>query len=285
MTELRAGLIGANIQRTRLPFALKALCELNHIEFSFELIDTTLIENFDFENCVNERVEMGWTGVTVTHPYKTAAADFVGSLSGAPANMGASNTLIFKGPNFNQGVTAYNTDYTGFRAAWTTVFGKRKPGRVAMAGAGGVSRAIAVALIEMGCEELSIWDLQPERAAEVANLADPSGKRAIAIPIEQSDDYVRQANGLVNASALGMLQYPGTAFKADLIGTQDWVFDAVYTPIWTEFMELAKSRNLLCLTGFDLFKHMAIRTFTTYTGLSVEPTDADRVIDPLIEGI
>ena len=285
MAGLRAGLIGANIQRTRLPLALKALCELNNIEFSFELIDTALIENFDFESCVNKRVEMGWTGVTVTHPYKTAAADFVGSLSGAPANMGASNTLIFKGPNFNQNITAYNTDYTGFLAAWKTVFGERKPGRVAMAGAGGVSRAIAVALIEMGCEELAIWDLQPERAAEVASLADPSGKRAITIPIEQSDDYVRQANGLVNATALGMLQYPGTAFKADLIGTQDWVFDAVYTPIWTEFMELAKSRNLPCLTGFDLFKHMAIRTFTTYTGLAVEPADADRVIDPLIEGI
>ena len=90
MTELRAGLIGANIQRTRLPFALKALCDLNDINFSFDLIDTALIDDFDFTRCVEERLAQGWTGVTVTHPYKTVAADFVGTLTDVPSNMGAS---------------------------------------------------------------------------------------------------------------------------------------------------------------------------------------------------
>ena len=69
MAELNAGLIGSNIQRTRLPFALRALCDLNNIDFSFELIDTALIDDFDFIRCVEERIASGWTGVTVTHPY------------------------------------------------------------------------------------------------------------------------------------------------------------------------------------------------------------------------
>lgn len=285
MAELRAGLIGANIQRTRLPLALKALCDLNGLDFTFDLIDTALIDSFDFESCVEERLAMGWTGVTVTHPFKTAAANFVGSVSQAPANIGASNTLIFNGSKLKTDVTAFNTDYTGFVAAWQAELGTRKPGKVAMAGAGGVSRAIAVALMELGAEQLAIWDLQEDRAKDVAAIIDPSGKRALAISVEQSDSYVQGANGLVNATALGMIQYPGMAFKAEQIGTQEWAFDAVYTPIWTEFMETAKAKNLTCFTGFSLFKHMAVRTFKTYTGMDVEPADADRVIDPLVKGL
>ncbi len=285
MAELRAGLIGANIQRTRLPFALKALCELNDIDFTFDLIDTALIDDFNFERCVLERLELGWTGVTVTHPYKTAAADFVGSVSQAPSHMGASNTLIFNGSKSKNDVTAFNTDYTGFLAAWQAELGTRPPGRVAMAGAGGVSRAIAVGLMELGAEQLAIWDLQEERAKEVAAVADPTGERAFAISVEEADSYIQKADGLVNATALGMVQYPGMAFKAEHIGTQGWAFDAVYTPIWTEFMENAKAKGLTCFTGFSLFKHMAIRTFKTYTGVDVDPADADRVIDPLVEGL
>lgn len=285
MARLNAGLIGANIQRTRLPFALQALCELNEIEFSFDLIDTALLDAFDFKACVSERMELGWTGVTVTHPYKTDAAELVGTLTEAPAHMGASNTLIFGDANNISEITAFNTDYTGFVAAWKSELGDQKPGRVAMAGAGGVSRAIAVALIEMGAEQLVIWDLKHENAVDVAAIADPSGERAIAVPIEQAEVYIKDADGLVNATALGMLQYPGMAFQADLIGSQKWAFDAVYTPIWTEFMKTAQSSGLTCFTGFSLFKHMAIRTFMTYTGCPVDPSEADRVIDPLVKGL
>ncbi len=285
MDALNAGLIGANIQRTRLPFALEALCQLNGIDFSFELIDTAMIEDFDFVRCVEAKMAEGWTGVTVTHPYKVAAADYVGHLTGAPTHMGASNTLIFNGGDTRASVRAYNTDYSGFVAAWQAQFADRKPGKVAMAGAGGVSRAIAVALIELGAEELTIWDLEYEKAQAVVAVADPTGSRAHAVPMEEARSFVQNADGLVNATALGMKQYPGMAFDALDIGPQTWVFDAIYTPVWTQFMEVAKSNNLKCLTGFSLFKYMAVRTFATYTGVNVSPQDADRLVDPLIQGI
>ena len=285
MVELHAGLIGANIQKTRLPFVLKALGDINNIDFSFDLIDTALIDDFDFVSCVEDLISQTWTGVTVTHPFKTSAFNLVGTLTDAPVNMGASNLLIFNNSKSHTDLKAFNTDYTGFVAAWQAVFGYRKPGKIAMAGAGGVSRAIAIALIKNGAEELAIWDLQPERAQEVARIADPMGKHAFAIPIEDSDLYIQSANGLVNATALGMFQYPGMAFKQEQIGSQDWAFDAVYTPTWTKFMSTAKDRGLECLTGFNLFKHMAIRTFQTYTGICVKLSDADRVIDPLIKDL
>ena len=50
-------------------------------------------------------------------------------------------------------------------------------------------------------------------------------------------------------------------------------------------MTTAKDSKLECLTGLNLFKHMAIQTFLLYAGVYVDPSDADRVIDPLIKGL
>jgi shikimate dehydrogenase len=68
-----------------------------------------------------------------------------------------------------------------------------------------------------------------------------------------------------------MAYNPGSAFAADLIGKQAWAFDAVYTPTDTQFLTDCSHAGLATLTGFDLFRHMAIRSFQTYTGISPNP--------------
>ena len=68
---------------------------------------------------------------------------------------------------------------------------------------------------------------------------------------------------MVYTTALGMTQYPGMAFEADQIDSQDWTLEAVYTPTWTEFISTAKDSWFECLTSpiylntwlFTPFKH------------------------------
>ena len=76
MDKLVAGLIGSHIQKTRLPRALKLLCDEAGIGFEFELIDTDGIADFDFSAKVEELKRRNWSGVTVTHPHKTRAGYF-----------------------------------------------------------------------------------------------------------------------------------------------------------------------------------------------------------------
>ena len=71
----------------------------------------------------------------------------------------------------------------------------------------------------------------------------------------------------MNASALGMAEYPGMAFATNAIGRQKWAFDAVYTPPETLFLATARQAGLRPISGFELFKHMALRTFAAYTGV------------------
>jgi len=72
---------------------------------------------------------------------------------------------------------------------------------------------------------------------------------------------------------MGMAEYPGSAFDAGLLGDQVWAFDAVYTPTDTAFLNDAARAGLHCLTGFDLFRHMAVRSFAAYTGIMPDLDD------------
>ena len=262
MTILRAGLIGDNISRTRLPAALQIMCNQAGWQLEFELIDTVGRQGFDFATCVDDLRGQGWSGVTVTHPWKRDAARYAGlGMAADVVHLGAANTLIF-----DDQVTGYNTDYTGFLSVWRGMMRAGVPGRVAMAGAGGVARALAPALQTLGAEHIAVWDSDHAAAQDlVALLPGP------ATALEPGDvaQAVRTADGLVNATPMGMVEHPGSAFDAADLEPQGWAFDAVYTPVETQFLRDANAVGLRILTGFDLFQHMAVRSFETYTGVDL----------------
>ena len=264
MKELRTGLIGAHIGRSRLSAALKIMCDDNDLAFEFTPIDTAERVGFDFARTVDDLREIGWSGVTVTHPHKAQAATYAGeAMDREVRDLGASNTLTF-----NPELVGHNTDFTGFLDAWRNAMGKEKPGNVAVAGAGGVARAIVPALLKLGASEIRVWDTAPEAAARFA--AD-LGSGVTAVDVSEGQDAILCSDGLVNATPIGMTNYPGTVFPSDLLGSQTWCFDAVYTPTDTAFLMNATAKGLIGISGFDLFRFMALRSFTAYTGISPDP--------------
>src|SRR5690606_9214627 len=148
-------------------------------------------------------------------------------IMGVPETLGSCNSLRFE-PG---GWSGSNTDFSGFLKAWQAGMGTAAPGRVAMAGAGGVGRSIVAGRKQLGAERIDLFDLDSARAREVAASADPAGMVVHAIDCGDAGPVVRGADGVVNATPLGMAQYPGMAFARADIGGQQWVFDAVYTPI------------------------------------------------------
>lgn len=267
-TRIKLSLLGANIQKTRLPRLLETLCRREGLELEFHLSDAALQDGFNFDRRVDECAAAGYRGIAVTHPFKTLAIARAGEIRGIPPKLGAANSLIFE----PTGWIATNTDYTGLLKAWAMEMGEMKPGTVAMDAAGGVARSIAFALMDLGCERIDIFDVISERAQAVADACDPAGVVVRAIDAGRFREAVVQADGLVNATPLGM------AFEQDVIGPQQWVFDAVYTPIETPFMRAAKRRRLRRLTGSQLFLHMGIDSFEFFSGRTV---DRDAVLPSL----
>ena len=266
--RLIAGLIGDHIQNTRLPAALGLLCRAAGVALEFELIDSAKRSGFAFGSEADGLAARGWTGVSVTHPHKLAAAHYVGDgMEADAAHLGACNLLRFD-PG---GVVGFNTDYSGFLSAWRAFRGDAAPGRVAMAGAGGVARALGPALAALGAAEIVIWDLDQARAQTAAAALGPLAR---AVPIAAAADETRAADGLVNATAVGFGDGLGSALPLMALGGQSWAFDAVYTPTDTAFLKAAADAGVDTLTGFDLFSHMAIHTFEAYTGRCLDPPNA-----------
>ena len=89
---------------------------------------------------------------------------------------------------------------------------------VALIGAGGVGKAIAVALAESGVRALNIFDRDAARAIELADALAPFCDARARASVEET---LAGASDLVNATAVGMLPnrdtpVPFARLRADL---------------------------------------------------------------------
>jgi shikimate dehydrogenase len=182
------------------------------------------------------------------------------------SRIGACNTVLFS----DSRAAGHNTDHSGFLAAYRGVFAGREPGTVAMAGAGGVGKAIAFALADLGCPCLRLYDSQGGRAAALAHSLDAADPSMVVEVCGSIGEAAEGADGLVNCTPLGMTGYPGTALPAALMATAKWAFDAVYTPVETEFLKDARAAGLLVMSGYELYFHQGVDAFRLFTGREVD---------------
>ncbi len=120
-----------------------------------------------------------------------------------------------------------------------------------MIGAGGVGRAIAFALLELGASRLRIVDKNDKQASSLCNHLNSLSKgRACVSSIGQ----LQGCDAVINCTPAGMSGYGGLPLpENNFPETCGWVFDAVYTPVDTPFSVLAKSRGAKFISGFELF--------------------------------
>jgi shikimate dehydrogenase len=84
----------------------------------------------------------------------------------------------------------------------------------------------------------------------------------VAVSAEAAVDGV---DGVVNGTPVGMYLQPGTPVDLAAIGDQQWLFDAIYSPIETELMQRAADAKLARISGFDLFLGQGIDAFEIFT--------------------
>src|SRR3954447_19234995 len=199
------GLIGAGIQGSFSP----ALHEREARELGFDCeyrlfdIDELGAEPEAVGELVREARDLGLAGVNVTHPCKQLVVPELDDLSADAAVLNAVNTVVFDGDR----LVGHNTDTTGFRDA----FRRGLPGvaldRVVVLGAGGAGAAVAHAMLNLGTRELTIVDVEADRARElVERLGAARAQSPAALGRE-----LAAADGLVHATPMGMAAYPGTA--------------------------------------------------------------------------
>src|SRR5690606_31618021 len=131
-------------------------------------------------------------------------------------------------------------------------------------------RAIGFALAALGAVELRLFDGDAAKAevlARTLGAVTPVMRVAVAASIAEA---ASGADGLVNGTPLGMVGHPGTAIPKPLTAGRRWAFDAVYTPVETEFLQDARAAGLEIMSGYELFFHQGIDAFRIFTGREVD---------------
>lgn len=274
---LRLGLIGDNIAASRSPRLHRLAGAQNGVEVVYDrLVPRELGE--DFESLLAALPARGYRGTNVTYPYKERAARRVQIDDPLVRAIGAVNTVIF-GPG---GPRGFNTDHSGFIAAYRQVRGQAAPGPTLMIGTGGVGRAVAFGLIALGAPALRLADRDRAKAESLA--ADLRAARP-GLAVSVHDDPVigaQGASGLVNCTPLGMVGHPGTPLPKAAMTGADWAFDAVYTPVDTQFLQDAAAAGLTVIPGWELFFFQGVHAWTLFSNLSLRADDLRR--DLLTEG-
>jgi len=160
-------------------------------------------------------------------------------------------------------LVGHNTDASGFARAFSEVLGPPGDAPVVLIGSGGVGRAIAFAMAEVGARELRLVDTAAEKATA---LAERLRDRVSASVFPGVPEALQGAGGVINATAVGMLPDRGSPVSPELIHDRMWVADAVYTPLWTPLLLAARGRGARVMTGRELSIHQAVDAFRLFTG-------------------
>ncbi len=273
MPAIRLGLIGDNIAASRSPALHRLAGQMCGLDVSYDLLVPRAL-GLDFEATFDRAQAEGYRGLNITFPYKERVLPRVTIEEPIVRAIAACNTVSFE----PAGAIGTNTDYTGFLGAYRANFSNSTPGRVAMAGCGGVGKAIGFALAALGAKALYVFDAERAKADELAHAlvgAHHTLDVQVAGSIQQACE---SADGLVNCTPLGMVGYDGSAFPNHVLDKGSWAFDAVYTPMDTPFLVGARSAGLLTMGGYELLLYQGIACFRIFTGYEIGAAELRRAL-------
>lgn len=274
---LKLGLIGDNIARSKSPLLHRLAGAQNRVTVQYDrLIPKDMGEDFDtvFDACATR----GYRGINVTYPYKERAAKKVAIADPLVRAIGAVNTVLFEA----DGPKGHNTDYTGFVSGYRRVRGDQAPGVACLIGTGGVGRALAFGLVALGATEIRLVDRDEEKAQGLARDLRAAPNAPQVGVYTDAVAAASRATGILNGTPVGMVGYGGTPLPKEAMAGAKWVFDAVYTPVDTQFLQDATAEGLNVISGYELFFFQGVHAWAHFSGL---PLDEARLrADLLVQG-
>src|SRR5699024_12795830 len=92
-----------------------------------------------------------------------------------------------------------------------------------------------------------------------------------AIGPEELETAAASANGIVNATPMGMKAYPGAPTDTTAFGADTWVADVVYFPLNTQLLAEARAKGCRTLDGSGMAVNQAIDAFELFRGERADP--------------
>jgi len=273
------GLIGADIGTSMSPLLHEREADRRGLRYLYTTIDLSALglSATDVGELVTAAQRLGFRGLNITYPCKQEVLKCLDELSPEAAELGAVNTVVF-----DQGRSiGHNTDRPGFAAGLAHALPDTPIERVVLLGCGGAGAAVASAMAQMGTRRIALIDVDLDRARRLAESLRRHTRTAVDVGEPAAvPGFLREADGLINATPIGMEGHPGLPIAAGLLPSRVWVADIVYRPLETELLRAARDRGCRTVAGGGMVAHQAAESFRLFTGMTA---DADRMYADFVE--
>lgn len=186
----------------------------------------------------------GLRGLNVTIPHKQAVLPYMDRLDASAEKIGAVNVIKLESDGSR---TGYNSDYYGFLQSltdWLTAL-NRVPAtlQALVLGTGGASKAVTVALTDMGI---------PYKFVSRTKTAD-------TLTYNNLDTVIAEYPLLINASPVGTFPRSDEALALPYpqLTNQHLLYDLVYNPAETQGMKLARECGATVHNGLRMLELQA----------------------------
>lgn len=240
------------------------------IDYSYVRFDTLEppYSKLTLSELLNLAENEGYAGLNITHPFKMEVPRFLHELSPEARILGAVNTVVFRnGRRFG-----YNTDYSGFRAAFQKEMTDAARRQVLLLGSGGAGSAVALALTDSDVHTLLVFDKSQDQALALEDrLSAVRQDTHIHVLENLANLDLTGIDGVVNATPMGMDEYPGVAIDVEDLPKKTWVADVVYFPLETELLKRARNHGCRVMNGSGMAIGQAVDAFRLFTDLEPDP--------------
>ncbi|MBL4648438.1 MAG: shikimate dehydrogenase [Aureispira sp.] len=240
------GLIGRHLQHSFSPayFANKFKQEGIH-GCAYDLFPLAQIE--DFKTLLQK--DFNLAGLNVTIPYKQAIIPFLDDLSPQALQIGAVNTIQF----VEGKLIGHNTDVYGFQTSLEKRLSSTQfHSKALVLDIGGASKAVVYALQEMNISCQYVSRVSTDNALSYEML---------------SPELIQKHLIIINTTPLGMSPNietcPSLPYTA--IGQEHILFDLVYNPKQTLFMQKGAEQGAKTINGLEMLHLQAEKAWTIWT--------------------
>jgi len=244
--EKRFGLIGSTVSHSfsKLYFDEKFFRD-GLRDYHYDLYPLANVE--DVKKLINENPCL--VGLNVTIPYKESVMKLLSGLDEEAKRIGAVNVIKVDGKK----LTGYNTDSAAFLETLEKWFPNETGSNAVVLGTGGSSKAVQEALQKMGIPYQVV-----SRKAAPGYISYEE--------VEKKPEYIAHANLIINTTPLGMS--PDTQRFAplpyDALTENHYVYDLIYNPARTVFLQKAEMRNAKIKNGLEMLHVQAEKAWAIW---------------------
>lgn len=191
----------------------------------------------------------GLTGLNVTLPYKEQVIKYLDEVDPVAKKIGAVNVIKFKDGKRK----GFNTDSDAFYETIAKWLPKDKNFKALILGTGGSSKAVQQAIAKLNIEYKIV---SREREKGDLNYED----------IQKNPNLIAESHLIINSTPLGM--HPNTAtippIDYEKIGPEHYVYDLIYNPARTLFLQKAEIRGATIKNGLEMLHVQAEKSWTIW---------------------